>query len=362
MIHYVLPAASHHTMDEFFSHEESSFVNRFRVIDFEQLPGMHRFDRGTYVIAGIDQAEPAMKELIASLCDQLDAAGGTRILNWPRRTLGRFDLLKQLYDAGRSEIRVARGNEDLDALRYPVFIRSERGHDGNISPLLGNPAAVRVALGAALLEGHSLPDLMVMEFCSTADTHGIYRKYAAYNIGGRILGRSVNAGRHWMLKLETSDFTRELVMEDQRYVMENPYAEQLADLFSFANIDFGQVDFSIKNGRIQPWEINVNPTIGRGVKPGGGLGPRELWPTRAETREFFFDRFREAWIDVDGLSAPSAPVDVTFDRATAEAAARQRRSESSARRIARRLLRPMKPLLKPVASRLLGQLAARRAT
>ena len=64
-------------MDEFFSYEEPAFVNRFRVIDFEQLPAMRRFERGTYVIAGIDQAAPAMKELIASLCDQLDAAGGS---------------------------------------------------------------------------------------------------------------------------------------------------------------------------------------------------------------------------------------------------------------------------------------------
>src|SRR6185436_6425760 len=103
---------------EFFSFEESSFVNRFQVIDFEQLPAMRRFDRGIYVIAGIDQAEPAMKELISSLCDQLDAAGGSRILNWPRRTLGRFDLLKQLHAAGKSRVGVARASEGLEHLRF----------------------------------------------------------------------------------------------------------------------------------------------------------------------------------------------------------------------------------------------------
>jgi hypothetical protein len=346
-------------MDEFFSYEEPSFIDRFRVIDFEQLPAMRRFGRGTYVIAGIEQAEPAMKELIASLCDQLDAAGGSCILNWPRRTLGRFDFLKRLHEAGRSDVRVARGNEDFENLRYPVFMRSERAHDGNLSPLLETPAAVREALGAALLEGHSLQDLMVMEFCSTADSHGVYRKYGAYNVGGRILGRSLNAGRQWMLKLETSDLTRELVMEDQRYVMENPHTEQIKELFAFANIDFGQIDFSIKDGRIQPWEINVNPTIGRGVRPGGGFGPRELWPIRDETREFFFDRFREAWIDLDSVPAGQSVVDVVFDSALAEAAAR-RPAESRAHRIARTLLRPVKPLLKPFASRLLGEVATRQ--
>ena len=362
MIHYLLPANSRYTMDEFFSYEAPAFVNRFRVIDFEALPGMRRFERGTYVIAGIDQAKPAMKTLIASLCGQLEAAGGSRILNAPARTLGRFDFLTKLYAAGRSDVRVARGNEDFEPLRYPVFMRSERAHNGNISALLETPAAVRAALGAALLEGYALEDLMVIEFCSTADDQGVYRKYAAYNIGGRILGRSLNAGRQWMLKLETSDFTHALVMEDQRYVMENPYTEELAELFAFANIDFGQIDFSIKNGRIQPWEINLNPTIGRGVKPGGGFGPRELWPIRSETREFFFDRFREAWTVLDAIPAGEPAVDVTFDRAVVEAASKRHRGESSARRIARKLLRPVKPLLKPVASRILGQLAARRAT
>ena len=53
--------ASRFTMDEFFSFEEPALVDRFRVIDFEQLPAMRRFERGTYVIAGIDQAAPAMR-------------------------------------------------------------------------------------------------------------------------------------------------------------------------------------------------------------------------------------------------------------------------------------------------------------
>ena len=360
MIYYVLPAASRFTMDEFFSFEQAAFVSRFRVIDFEQLPGMRRFEPGTYVIAGIDQAEPPMKELIASLCDQLDAAGGSRVLNWPARTLGRFELLRRLHAAGRSDVRVARGNEDLEGLRYPVFVRSEREHIGNVSPLLQTPDQARDAVGAALVQGYSLRDLMVVEFCSTADDHGVYRKYAAYNVGGRVLGRSLNAGSQWMLKLETSDFTRELVMEDQRYVMDNPHREQLAEIFAFANIDFGQMDYSMRDGRIQPWEINVCPTIGRGVKPGGGLGPAELQPTRDETREFFFDRFRQAWVDLDSTPPGLPSIDVVFDRRVAEAASRGRPGESRARRLARTLLQPVKPLLRPVASKLLAQFAARR--
>jgi hypothetical protein len=347
-------------MDEFFSFEEPGFVNRFRVIDFEQLPAMRRFERGTYVVAGIDQTSPAMRDLIAHLCDELDAAGGSRILNWPRRTLGRFDLLERLHAAGRNGFRVARPGDDLERLRYPVYVRSERHHNGNLSRLLDTPAEVRDALGAELLNGRSLNDLMVVEFHSTADAQGIFRKYAAYSVGGRIHGRSLNAGRQWMLKLETSDFTRELVMEDQRYVMDNPHQEQLAQIFAFANIDYGQIDYSVKDGRIQTWEINVNPTIGRGVKPGGGFGPTDLAPIRSETREFFFANFRKAWMDLDSTPTDTQPVDVAFDPAIVEAAAQDRAGEGRASQIARTLLRPVKPLIMPVASRLLALLAFRR--
>ena len=347
-------------MDEFFSFEEPVFVDRFRVIDFEQLPSMRRFERGTYVIAGIDQAGPAMKALLADLCDQLHAAGGSRILNWPRRTLCRFDLLRQLHAAGKSHVGVARASEEVGHLRFPVFLRDEREHEGNLSPLLNSAAEVRQAVGAALIQGHALHDLMVVEFCSTADAGGVFRKYAAYNVGGRILGRSLNAGRQWMLKLETSDFTRKLVMEDQRYVMDNPHVEQLAEIFALANIDYGQIDYSMKDGRVQPWEINVSPTIGRGVKPGGGLGPRELWPIRTETREFFFDSFRKAWIDLDSTDVSTAPVDVTFDPAVVEAAARPRPAAGRVRRIARKVLQPVMPFLRPVASNLVGRIVSHR--
>src|SRR5262249_29111621 len=139
------------------------------------------------------------------------------------------------------------------------------------------------------------------------------------------------------------------------------HREQLAEIFAFANIDFGQIDYSMKDGRIQPWEINVSPTIGRGVKPGGGLGPAELQPIRNETRELFFDRFREAWVELDSTPTGLPSIDVAFDPAVVEAASRVRRGESRARRIARAVLQPVKPLLRPVASKLLAQLVARRA-
>ena len=68
---------------------------------------------------------------------------------------------------------------------------------------------------------------------------------------------------------------------------------------------------------------------------------------------------RRGWISIACRRALPA-IEVVFDPDLAEAAARRRPGESSARRIARTLLRPVKPLVEPVASKILAQLATRR--
>ena len=61
------------------------------------------------------------------------------------------------------------------------------------------------------------------------------------------------------------------------------------------------------------------------------------------------------------LAAPDpTPVEVTFDPAVVLAASRERSADGLTRSLARRLLRPAKHLLRPVASNLLGRLAAYR--
>jgi hypothetical protein len=122
-----------------------------------------------------------------------------------------------------------------------------------------------------------------------------------------------------MLKFSGAEYTRPLVLEEQVYVMDNPHRAQLAEIFALAKVEYGRIDYSMKEGRVQSWEINLNATIGRG--PGAGIGPRELWPIRDETREYFFDRFREAWAEVDREMGSGSPVRVRFGKETLARAA-----------------------------------------
>ena len=218
-----------------------------------------RFERGTYVFSTIEEVAPPMERFIEELALRLGEDPAMRIFNDPKRVLRRFDLHAELWRLGRSRFRSLRAAGDLSGVLYPVFIRSERAHDGALSPLLSSPREVETWIGRAIALRRPLHDLMVVEFCDTADAGGGYRKYAAFNVGGRIVPRSMNYGRHWMLKFAGNDFTMAMAEEELQYVQSNPHEQELAEIFAIAHTDYGRIDYSIKDGRVQPG-VNLNPT------------------------------------------------------------------------------------------------------
>lgn len=42
---------------------------------------------------------------------------------------------------------------------------------------------------------------------------------------------------------------------------ENPHRESVLGAFDLAHIEYGRVDYSLKNGEIVVWEINTNPIL-----------------------------------------------------------------------------------------------------
>ena len=272
---------------------------------YEDLLSRHRYDAGLYVFSTRDEVDPAMGHFIDALAGELRPWPGAVIFNDPARTLRRFDLHGELWRRGLSGFRSMRATDDLRSIRFPVFIRSERAHDGALSPLLHSHSEIETWVGRALALGRLLPDLMVVEFCETADAGGWYRKYAAFNVGGRIVPRSMNYGRGWVLKFAGNEFSMAMAEEELAYVRTNPHEGELKEIFAAANTDYGRVDYSIKDGRVQPWEINLNPTIGRGSRPSHRYIEPELRATREETKKAFYDAFNEAWAAV-AVKAPRA--------------------------------------------------------
>ena len=356
MIHYVTPAYFDFTVHEYLSRWGAALRDRLRILHYEDLRSRRELPPGTYVLSALDQLGTAMRRLLQELRRQLDSAPGFRFLNHPALTLRRFELLTELRRLGCNEFGAVRATGNLSGLRYPVFLRSAQFHEGAISPLLHSDAEVRAWIGRAVLTGHRANDLLAVEFCDTADEAGYYRKYSAFNVGGRVLARSLQHGRRWMLKHEGTEFSVPMALEEQRYVSENPHASSLAEIFRITRVDYGRIDYALREGRIQTWEINLHPTIGRGRTPSKVPIPDDVDAIRHETKERFYSAFESAWRAVDVEIVDASPVRVALDGALARAALAEEMTGRRGHEFRRRLLRPIEPLVKPVLRHLLPSL------
>jgi hypothetical protein len=360
MIYFLVPIAHEFCIQDYLALHGAALGKDFCVLHYEDLLRRKEFARGTFVLSALDQLNAANLYLLKEIYRQLKDVPGIRFLNNPLTTLQRFDLLTELNRQGLNDFRAVRAGDDRVRLRFPVFLRNERIHGGAISPLLNSEREIQQAIGRALVQGHKLSEVLVVEFCDTANEAGYYRKYAAFIVGGKIIPRSLNYGREWMLKHSQTEFTMAMVLEELDYVTQNPHAKQLAKIFAVAQVDYGRIDYSMKDGRVQTWEINLNPTIGRGLRPRSrNIGP-ELDAIRDKVRAHFYNSFQSGWDEVN-LSAESAePIEIAIDPKLIKAARTKNVDENRLLSATRTMLRPAKPLIEPLAPpflRLLSSLA-----
>jgi hypothetical protein len=342
MIYFLAPAGERLFRD-YLDVRGEAIAHRFQIVHYENLP--QRFRGGTYVFSALEQLSAPMERLVESLHAQLSQCDGVRILNRPGRTLRRYELLSELSRLGYNEHRAIRATEALDGLRYPVFLRGERTHDGSLSPLLHHASEVEAWIGRLRLIGRKLDELLVVEFNETADAHGVYRKYAAFIIGDRILPRSLDYGHDWMLKRGGTEYTPETLAEEFEFVRTNPHERELREIFSIAGVDYGRIDYSVKNGRVQAWEINLHPTIGRGRTGSKYRAPSGVAAIHAATKDYVHEQLREAWVEVDLEDDRELPVSLDPALVRAAVTTPQPGYRSPAIAAVRRALRPVKPLI-----------------
>lgn len=191
---------------------------------------------------------------------RLRKAGGSRLLNHPTRAMRRYELLRSLYEAGINEFNVYRLTEARRPKRYPVFVRREDTHGGRRSPMIRNDAEFDRVVRYVMDNGTFRDTLVAIEYCDTAGEDGVRRKYGCSCIGGAIVPSDVMLSTHPFVKAVDSVVDEKALKEESRYLDENPHAERIAEIFKLARIDYGRMDYGIRNGRVQVWEINTNPS------------------------------------------------------------------------------------------------------
>jgi len=348
VIHFLSPAAQDDTVKEYLGFYGRALQDKIRILHYEDLVQRNEFATGTYVLSALDQLSPGQAQLAQSLYEQLTQAG-LGVLNHPLNTLQRYELLLTLKQAGKNDFTAIRATDDFNNLRYPVFLREESLHEGAISPLLKSESEIRAALGRAIIQGHHLKNLLIVEFCDTTDEAGFYRKYAAFVVGKRIIARSLNYGRDWMLKHAGTEFTLPMIEEEIEFVKKNPHRDQLAEIFELAQVEYGRIDYAIKNGRVQTWEINLHPTIGRGLRPPTGAISPELNKVREEVKLCFYEGFNQAWREVDLNTESKDSIQISFSTEVIRAAATPHVSHGRLLNAVKKVLRPAKPVLLPLS-------------
>lgn len=143
-------------------------------------------------------------------------------------------------------------------------------------------------------------DLIVVEFCDTSSRDGVFHKYAAFNVGGRILPCHAMTARDWNVKSGQLTLDETAVREELTFIETNPHDAALRRVFDVARIDYGRVDYGIVDGAVQVWEINLNPTIGRLQSRHQSLPPA-VAALREQVKLVFHDRLRAAFVALDVL-------------------------------------------------------------
>jgi len=308
MIFFVTPTDDAWSMEGYLQQEGRPLSGRIRILTYDAIVAQRRLALGTYVFAGLDQLTPTEMEIGVRCWEELSSASAdVKLFNDPTRVLLRRRLLETCFSLGRNTFRVRRASEFWRRQRFPVFIRPVHEHTGSLTPVLRNRRQLMQALAKAMLWGFRLRDLIIVEYCHTADSSGVFREYCANIVGDTIIPRSLIHNRNWITKWGGRIINAETAQEERDYVVGNPHADWLRQTFQLANIGYGRIDYGIKNGAPQVWEINLNPTIAH--RPGRpSRATADERSLLAPAREVFRRQFQAAWEGIDSAVDPDRTI------------------------------------------------------
>ncbi|MDX1642639.1 MAG: hypothetical protein R3220_13135, partial [Balneolaceae bacterium] len=270
MIQFIAPADQTWIIQNLAERLPSDTSASVQVSSYHSFYSTKNLQAGYVVFTGLGVLTRAEKEAALAISKQIELSDESlTIMNHPASFLNRYELLKTLYEKDINQFRAFQIHEiDSAELSYPVFIREAGRHSGSLTGLLHDFKSVQTAIEHLFSQKYLSNDLLVVEYCHTADENGLFRKYSAQKMGDAIVPRYLTLDYHWVVK-EHSDqstdrvlYDRQKIEEEVQYIRENPHKEEINHIFEIAGIDFGRIDYGFKNGNLQVWEINTLPTFG----------------------------------------------------------------------------------------------------
>lgn len=290
MIAYLVTAAHRYTIDTFLDTWGRELRPRFQVVTYEELFAGAPLRAGTVIFTDLERLDAGERAAADAIWQELAALPARpRLLNRPAAVLTRLHFLTELHAAGVNDFRAVPLREARHGLRLPVFIRHKDEHWA-LPTLYRNPRALEREIARAYVVGR-LDERLAVEFCDTVDADGVYRKYSAFVLDGRILPRHLVFDRHWYIKQPQLLDDRK-VAEEQAYLETNPHAAELRAAAALGSYEYGRIDYGVRDGRIQVWEVNTNPMV--------MLEPGEYQAAHVPAQEWFRSRIAEELARLDG--------------------------------------------------------------
>jgi len=301
VIYYLVTADHAYTISAFARSWTRWPVGRVAVWPYERRPWLRPVEPGAYVFSDLERLTDAEREQAGRLHARVAARDGVRALNDPARSLRRFALLERLHDEGINDFRAYRATESWSGCRFPVFVRAEHAHGGSLTDRLGSVGEVEAAIRR--IEGRGRfrrDDLLVVEFSDTVGEDGIYRKYSVLRVDGALIPRHVFFSRSWITNM--ADLVDERwAAEESEFLDRFPHRDQIARVFELARLEYGRIDYAVRNGRVIVWEINTNPVI---VLPPDEIAPARL-PGQRRSADLITRALERLDADLPPTAAPS---------------------------------------------------------
>ena len=262
LIHFVTTRAHQYTLVDLVAREEFDCA---RLWSYEYLLTRKRAPGGTWIFTDIERLSAAELELAAMLANDL-ANAGARVLNHPARALARFETMRCLKKAGINSIGVWRADSDPRPDRFPVFVRTTYDHRHGQFELLHTQDALDEKLHEMVRSGSPLRGKIVIEYVDAQILPNIWHKAGAFRVAGRTIKLNVVFDECWVVKNGFTDESldarpdKAALKEIERDILtSDSHDEILSKVFELAGIDYGRADFSIKDDRLEVFEINTNP-------------------------------------------------------------------------------------------------------
>jgi hypothetical protein len=271
---------------------------RARILSYDSIADPAALADGAYIFGDVDRLTGPALDHARRVWDALETRGGPRVrlLNKPGVALKRRELLKALHAHGLNQFNVHDLDAPRDGLRYPVFIRHSREHHGSYTEILQDRAQLEAAERDLIVAGHDPRDLLIVEYLDTSED-GLFRKYSAMRVGNEVLPHHAFLDRKWVVKGSFELPDARPFGDDRAFLVDHDHVEALREVFDLAHMEFGRIDYAIKDGRIQVWEINTVPHM--------LISKRYYDAERMQEKEIFADKLNSVFAALDPVRGVS---------------------------------------------------------